>query len=173
MFGRFAHTLTRSRLTRFEEDRSTLAGLAPRMRHYIWADGRGALAEGPIDIEIGRLRPACARDARRVEQRELQGAVAPRARSAPSRQRELSVRLRPPLHALPPRRGQLAAVAGAPKKMRADPRRCRTSATRCCVDAGRRNRRSRQTSDRIFLGDRKSTRLNSSHGSISYAVFCL
>src|SRR5207245_3280531 len=24
-----------------------------------------------------------------------------------------------------------------------------------------------------FLGDRKSTRLNSSHGSISYAVFCL
>src|SRR5207245_4538408 len=25
----------------------------------------------------------------------------------------------------------------------------------------------------IVLGDRKSTRLNSSHGSISYAVFCL
>src|SRR5207245_4885631 len=25
----------------------------------------------------------------------------------------------------------------------------------------------------IFTGDRKSTRLNSSHGSISYAVFCL
>src|SRR5207245_7808974 len=27
--------------------------------------------------------------------------------------------------------------------------------------------------DRIGLADRKSTRLNSSHGSISYAVFCL
>src|SRR5207245_6660296 len=26
---------------------------------------------------------------------------------------------------------------------------------------------------RIGIGDRKSTRLNSSHGSISYAVFCL
>src|SRR5438128_5569556 len=25
----------------------------------------------------------------------------------------------------------------------------------------------------VFLADRKSTRLNSSHGSISYAVFCL
>src|SRR5687768_510292 len=25
----------------------------------------------------------------------------------------------------------------------------------------------------IFIGDRKSTRLNSSHGYISYAVFCL
>src|SRR2546422_4175393 len=28
-------------------------------------------------------------------------------------------------------------------------------------------------SDLIMLGDRKSTRLNSSHGYISYAVFCL
>src|SRR5205809_2687213 len=27
--------------------------------------------------------------------------------------------------------------------------------------------------DRLYLGDRKSTRLNSSHGYISYAVFCL
>src|SRR2546422_3001438 len=25
----------------------------------------------------------------------------------------------------------------------------------------------------VFIGDRKSTRLNSSHGYISYAVFCL
>src|SRR4051794_41728704 len=40
--------------------------------------------------------------------------------------------------------------------------------------------RSRPTSDRIYdgqlasaVGDRKSTRLNSSHPSISYAVFCL
>src|SRR2546422_3927320 len=28
-------------------------------------------------------------------------------------------------------------------------------------------------SDGLFCGDRKSTRLNSSHGYISYAVFCL
>src|SRR3989337_3790481 len=27
--------------------------------------------------------------------------------------------------------------------------------------------------DEVGVGDRKSTRLNSSHGSISYAVFCL
>src|SRR2546429_4575552 len=29
------------------------------------------------------------------------------------------------------------------------------------------------TATRIFMRDRKSTRLNSSHGYISYAVFCL
>src|SRR5689334_24553589 len=41
----------------------------------------------------------------------------------------------------------------------------------------RRNRRSgeprRQVDDPARRGDRKSTRLNSSHSSISYAVFCL
>src|SRR5689334_24843506 len=31
----------------------------------------------------------------------------------------------------------------------------------------------RRASAHDFLGDRKSTRLNSSHSSISYAVFCL
>src|SRR5690348_17729100 len=30
-----------------------------------------------------------------------------------------------------------------------------------------------QEADRLLVGDRKSTRLNSSHPSISYAVFCL
>src|SRR5438309_3573492 len=34
-------------------------------------------------------------------------------------------------------------------------------------------RRSRRTGGRPPRGDRKSTRLNSSHSSISYAVFCL
>src|SRR3982751_7035036 len=39
---------------------------------------------------------------------------------------------------------------------------------------GRRWRRWRRTRARIrFGGDRKSTRLNSSHDQISYAVFCL
>src|SRR3712207_7105245 len=31
----------------------------------------------------------------------------------------------------------------------------------------------RDLADRVRLGDRKSTRLNSSHANISYAVFCL
>jgi ubiquitin-protein ligase len=31
----------------------TMATVAPRMRHYIWADGRGALAQGPVDVDIG------------------------------------------------------------------------------------------------------------------------
>src|SRR3712207_7002286 len=30
-----------------------------------------------------------------------------------------------------------------------------------------------QSSDRLLAGDRNSTRLNSSHANISYAVFCL
>lgn len=53
MFGPFAPTLPSSRLVRLEEDRVTLNGVAPRIRHYIWADGRGALAEGEIDVDIG------------------------------------------------------------------------------------------------------------------------
>src|SRR3989449_8589280 len=35
------------------------------------------------------------------------------------------------------------------------------------------DQRLRLTGDQAILGDRKSTRLNSSHGYISYAVFCL
>src|SRR2546422_3751036 len=38
---------------------------------------------------------------------------------------------------------------------------------------GRTARRPRRTPRRSPCGDRKSTRLNSSHGYISYAVFCL
>src|SRR5437773_8270882 len=39
--------------------------------------------------------------------------------------------------------------------------------------AGRRARRRRGADPRRDVGDRKSTRLNSSHITISYAVFCL
>src|SRR2546422_1763778 len=39
--------------------------------------------------------------------------------------------------------------------------------------AQRGGRRSPQLTSKIFGKDRKSTRLNSSHGYISYAVFCL
>src|SRR5689334_23868726 len=44
-------------------------------------------------------------------------------------------------------------------------------ARRCRVGGGRRPGRAR--SAETAGGDRKSTRLNSSHSSISYAVFCL
>src|SRR5207245_9676188 len=62
-------------------------------------------------------------------------------------------------------------VHGAPSDSRAhrhDHRRVR-------AHGGRRAEHSRVAHDRAArgLGDRKSTRLNSSHGSISYAVFCL
>src|SRR5688572_31557632 len=41
-------------------------------------------------------------------------------------------------------------------------------------DAARRHAdRARDLLDRLDRGDRKSTRLNSSHSQISYAVFCL
>src|SRR2546422_4639169 len=48
----------------------------------------------------------------------------------------------------------------------------------CRRDAGRRpghgpDAHRLETGDRDSSGDRKSTRLNSSHGYISYAVFCL
>src|SRR5437588_4399665 len=41
------------------------------------------------------------------------------------------------------------------------------------VDAIRRRVAARFPGKDIFIGDRKSTRLNSSHTVISYAVFCL
>src|SRR5438128_11648439 len=42
------------------------------------------------------------------------------------------------------------------------------------VFQGARVQRHQEIADRLLAeGDRKSTRLNSSHGSISYAVFCL
>src|SRR5437868_11422223 len=41
------------------------------------------------------------------------------------------------------------------------------------ADRNRRSLRGRQRHQASLSGDRKSTRLNSSHVSISYAVFCL
>src|SRR3712207_7650716 len=40
-------------------------------------------------------------------------------------------------------------------------------------DRGLRRRRARRDRDDVVVLDRKSTRLNSSHANISYAVFCL
>src|SRR3712207_7493139 len=44
---------------------------------------------------------------------------------------------------------------------------------RTCAGPGRRPRGPRTRPPRSGPGDRKSTRLNSSHANISYAVFCL
>src|SRR5689334_25399031 len=44
---------------------------------------------------------------------------------------------------------------------------------RDCGHLGRGPRDLRDDLERLRLADRKSTRLNSSHSSISYAVFCL
>lgn len=53
MFGRFGLTLSSERLQRLEEDRVVLAEVAPRLRHYTLADGRGALAEGIMEVDVG------------------------------------------------------------------------------------------------------------------------
>src|SRR6266542_5424448 len=55
----------------------------------------------------------------------------------------------------------ISASARSPRRRRPSPRRARPSPRR------------RPPSRRGPAPDRKSTRLNSSHGSISYAVFCL
>src|SRR5260221_7519228 len=49
----------------------------------------------------------------------------------------------------------------------------RSGNTRKCSPGARRVLNSVHSSGRWALGDRKSTRLNSSHTVISYAVFCL
>src|SRR5258707_10468878 len=47
------------------------------------------------------------------------------------------------------------------------------SRLRAAAGGLRRDRRLYFTESRLFAADRKSTRLNSSHANISYAVFCL
>src|SRR5207245_11286994 len=73
---------------------------------------------------------------------------------------------RPDLHSFPTRRSSDLPLA-------ADERRDRRGidhAGPCCGNGGRRTACQSAVS---AARDRKSTRLNSSHGSISYAVFCL
>src|SRR3712207_6973601 len=52
-------------------------------------------------------------------------------------------------------------------------RACRADAFAFAGDAGTSDRRRYGGGRRYGLRDRKSTRLNSSHANISYAVFCL
>src|SRR3712207_7453664 len=60
------------------------------------------------------------------------------------------------------------------------PSRTSSSPPRCCRGSGPQPARddgpdahTGQPASLVLLGDRKSTRLNSSHANISYAVFCL
>jgi hypothetical protein len=53
MFGPSGPTLSSGQLQRFAADRRTLGDLLPRLRHYTWAGGEGAYAEGPVDVDIG------------------------------------------------------------------------------------------------------------------------
>src|SRR5688572_31211376 len=74
-----------------------------------------------------------------------------------ARRRELEVR-----HTL-----QVAGHQGEPELVRP----CRQRVEQ--LDHPRRHRRREIRDEPLVLGDRKSTRLNSSHSQISYAVFCL
>lgn len=53
MFGPSGPTLSKERLERFAADRAALAEVLPQMRHCIWADGAGAIAEGLAEVDIG------------------------------------------------------------------------------------------------------------------------
>jgi len=53
VFGPFGPTLSSDRVRRFEDDRVVFADVLPRLRHYIWATGEGAFAEGAVDVDVG------------------------------------------------------------------------------------------------------------------------
>jgi hypothetical protein len=53
VFGPSGPTLSSSQLDRFEEDRRVLAKTLPRVRHLVLADGGGAIAQGPVDVDLG------------------------------------------------------------------------------------------------------------------------
>jgi hypothetical protein len=53
VFGPSGPTLSSSQLDRFDADRHVLAEMLPHVRHLVLADGRGAIAQGPVDIDVG------------------------------------------------------------------------------------------------------------------------
>lgn len=53
MFGPTGPTHTEQQLRRYDEDRELLQQMLPELRHLIYADGRGAVAEGAIDVDVG------------------------------------------------------------------------------------------------------------------------
>src|SRR5699024_11835670 len=93
------------------------------------------------------------------------------------------LRLLPAHHSLPTRRSSDLGRHSSPQRAAWRPTtasirrrhldRCtQSSRTTCCATGPRQPSRS-PTCPRFERRDRKSTRLNSSHVSISYAVFCL
>src|SRR5689334_24178507 len=81
------------------------------------------------------------------------------------------------LHSFPTRRssdlpfsGRSRSVAVGPARVR---RKARLEFARGARDSLHEARQTLRRENRSQRGDRKSTRLNSSHSSISYAVFCL
>src|SRR2546422_5367907 len=67
--------------------------------------------------------------------------------------------------------GDFPGIAAIPSGAIVNIRGCLSSFRWC--DVVYRNERGWVAGDRLKIPDRKSTRLNSSHGYISYAVFCL
>src|SRR2546430_13727147 len=65
------------------------------------------------------------------------------------------------------------AAAPAPPERRAGERRTRLLRALVYGSFNPRRRTPRRVDESTLIGDRKSTRLNSSHSQISYAVFCL
>jgi len=53
VFGRSGPTLSEERRLRFEEDRSVLGEVFPRVRHVVLMDGSGAVAEGEVEVDVG------------------------------------------------------------------------------------------------------------------------
>src|SRR5207245_9271134 len=77
------------------------------------------------------------------------------------------------LHSFPTRRSSDLMAIALFSSLRRSARRKKSSNFRSGRSRFRNQRRGRSTQTSISFTDRKSTRLNSSHGSISYAVFCL
>jgi hypothetical protein len=53
MFGHTGPTLTKQQVQRYEQDRQLLSEMLPAMRHLIHADGRGAIAQGSVEVDVG------------------------------------------------------------------------------------------------------------------------
>src|SRR5439155_20631580 len=79
---------------------------------------------------------------------------------------------RPPSSTLFPYTTLFRSRAGGAIRLEADDRRARQPRAVGALDPDRRVDHAVRA-DRAFAVDRKSTRLNSSHVAISYAVFCL
>lgn len=53
MFGPSGLIIPEEKLERYAVDRIVLDAVLPKLRHCIWMDGRGAVAEGSVDVDVG------------------------------------------------------------------------------------------------------------------------